>query len=154
MKRYQTVIARKSLEKKLAPVREMKLEAPRGGWIKAIRESLGMSTRQLAERMGVARSRVTTIEKAEITGATTLKTLQETAEALNCKFVYAFVPVKPLDDILLDQARKKTAVELTRLTHTMQLENQKPSKSALADELNRMVKDVIEGPSRHLWDDK
>jgi transcriptional regulator with XRE-family HTH domain len=51
----------------------MALEVPPKGWIKAIRESLGMTARQLGARMGVAPSRVVKIQRDEVTGATTLK---------------------------------------------------------------------------------
>ena len=67
----QTILARKSLDRRLAPLRGEPLIAPPSGWIKAIREALGMTTRQLAARMGAARSRVTAIEKAEVNGSTT-----------------------------------------------------------------------------------
>ena len=59
-----------------------------------------MTARQLAARMGVAPSRIPAIEKAEVTGATTLRTLRQAAAAMNCAFVYAFVPIEPLDDML------------------------------------------------------
>ncbi len=47
----QTILARKSLDRRLAPLRGEPLIAPPNGWIKAIREALGMTTRQLAARM-------------------------------------------------------------------------------------------------------
>uniref|UniRef100_UPI0028A95AA5 helix-turn-helix domain-containing protein n=1 Tax=Aquidulcibacter sp. TaxID=2052990 RepID=UPI0028A95AA5 len=93
----QALLARKSLDKRLPRLREEPMPMPRAGWIKAIREALGLTAQQLASRMGVVQSRVSTIEKAEITGATTVKTLRATAEAMGCTFVYAIVPTKPLE---------------------------------------------------------
>ena len=150
----QTILARKSLDRRLAPLRSEPLIAPPSGWIKAIREALGMTTRQLAARMGAARSRVTAIEKAEVTGSTTIKTLRETAEAMNCTLVYAIVPTTTLDEILRDQAAKKADVELARHHHTMRLENQAMDKRDLAAERERLVSDMLAGSLRRVWDDE
>lgn len=103
----EAALGRKQLERRLAPLRGMGVEAPRRGWVRAIRDSLGMTARQLAVRMGVAASRIPTIEHAEATGATTLRTLRQAAAAMNCTFVYSFVPIKPLDDIVRDRAMQK-----------------------------------------------
>ena len=150
----QTILARKSLDRRLASLRAEPLIAPPSGWIKAIREALGMTTRQLAARMGAARSRVTAIEKAEVNGSTTIKTLREAAEAMNCTFVYAIVPTSTLDDILRDQAAKKADVELARHHHTMRLENQAMDKRDLAAERERLVSDMLAGSLRRVWDDE
>jgi predicted DNA-binding mobile mystery protein A len=152
MSEKQTQLARKSLDRRLARLREERLLAPSRGWAKAIRESLGMTTRQLAQRMGVAPSRVTTIEKAEPTGAITLKTLRETAEAMNCEMVYAFVPSKPLDTILYDQAERKVRNELAHLNHTMRLENQALTQEELEEQKRRIITEYLSQFQRRLWE--
>jgi predicted DNA-binding mobile mystery protein A len=149
----QTILARRSLDRRLAPLRGEPLTVPPSGWIKAIREALGMTTRQLAARMGAARSRVTAVEKAEVTGSTTIKTLRETAEAMGCTFVYAIVPTKPLDDLLRDQAMRKADQELERLHHTMRLENQALTKDDLITERERLVGELLSGSLRRVWDE-
>ena len=53
IKDRQAELARKNLDRKLAFLREESLTRPRGGWIRAIRDALGMSSRQLAKRLGV-----------------------------------------------------------------------------------------------------
>ncbi len=149
----QSALARKNLEKRLAPFRDTPVVTPSRGWTRAIREALGLTTRQLAKRMGVAPSRIPAIEKAEASDATTLRTLREAAAAMHCELVYAFVPVKPLDEILRDQAARKADGELSRLDHTMRLENQALTKSDLADERQRMIDELLSGSLRGLWDD-
>lgn len=153
MNARQSALARKQLERRLAPLRAMELSTPPKGWLKAIRESLGMSARQLAVRMGVGASRIPVIEGAEITGATTLKTLRQAAVAMNCAFVYAFVPIEPLDDILRDRAMQKAREDISRLDHTMRLENQALLKSDLEAERRRMVEQIVAGSLRGLWDE-
>lgn len=150
----QSAVARKQLERRLAPLREMTLVAPPKGWVKALRESLGMTARQLAARMGVAPSRIPAIEKAEVTGATELRTLRQAAAAMNCALVYAFVPIEPLDDILRDRAIQKTRRDAARLDHTMRLENQALLKADLAAEQQRMIDRILSGTLRGLWDEE
>ncbi|HEX8302369.1 mobile mystery protein A [Sphingomonas sp.] len=152
MNTKQQILARKHLEKRLVGVRKLELAVPPRGWMRAIREALGMSTRQLAERMGVSPSRVPTIEKAEVTGGTTIKTLREAAEAMNCTFVYTFVPVKPLDEILEDRAKEKARKDIARLDHTMKLENQALRRTDLQDEQQRLINGYLAGSPRQLWD--
>ncbi len=150
----QAALARKQLERRLAPLRDMTLVAPPKGWIKAIRESLGMTARQLAARMGVAPSRIPPIERAEVTGATTLRTLRQAAAAMNCAFVYAFVPLEPLDDMLRERAMQKAQKDVSRLDHTMRLENQALLKSDLDAEKQRTIDLILSGSLRGLWDEE
>ena len=150
----QAALARKQLERRLAPLRDLALAAPPKGWIKAIRESLGMTARQLAARMGVAPSRIPAIEKAEGTGATTLRTLRQAAGAMNCAFVYAFVPIEPLDDMLRERALQKARKDVTRLDHTMRLENQALLKPDLDAEQQRTIDLILSGSLRGLWDEE
>jgi predicted DNA-binding mobile mystery protein A len=153
MNATQATLARKQLERRLAPLRQMSLVPPPKGWVKAIRESLGMTARQLAARMGVAPSRIPTIEQAEVTGGTTVRTLRQAAAAMNCAFVYAFVPIEPLDDIVRKRAMQKARKDISRLDHTMRLENQALHKSDLDAEERRTVDLIVSSSLRGLWDD-
>jgi predicted DNA-binding mobile mystery protein A len=150
----QARLARKSIEKRVAPLRDATLTIPPRGWIRAIRDSLGMSTRQLAQRMGAVQSRIVALEKAEANGATTLKSLREAAEAMNCTFVYAIIPTKPLDELLRQRAAEKADAELAHLHHTMALENQAMTKTDLADERARLIDELLAGSMRRMWEDK
>ena len=146
-------LARKNLEKRLAPLRERPPVAPSRGWLRAIRDALGMTTRQMAQRMGAAPSRITAIEKAETHGGLTIKTLREAAEALDCTLVYAIVPKAPLDHLMRARAEQRVDAELARLNHTMRLENQALTADDLADERDRMVARLLEGSPGRLWDE-
>ena len=74
--------------------------APVRGWVKAVREALGMTTAQLAKRLGVKQPSVVAIEQSEAKGTIELATLRRVAEALDCTLVYAFVPNKPLETMV------------------------------------------------------
>lgn len=115
--------------------------APQKGWIKAVRNALGMSGQQLGKRLGVSRMRVATMEQAEVTGATTLKTLRRAAEAMDCVLVYALVPKTSLKKTLQRQARRKAERDTVRASRSMALENQ-----ALArDEMDKVVETAAAG---------
>tara|TARA_R110002096_G_scaffold317107_6_gene511567 strand:- start:25283 stop:25750 length:468 start_codon:yes stop_codon:yes gene_type:complete len=150
----QSALARKNLEKRLGFLRDNDLTSPKGGWIRAIRDALGMSSRQLASRLGVSQSRITPLERAEAHGGATLKTLREAAEALNCTLVYAFVPNKPLDDIVEDRARSKAHDQIAAISHGMLLENQSMTNEQTREELERMTRDILAEPISRLWDDE
>src|ERR1700694_2023283 len=78
---------------------------PMKGWIKAIREALGMTAEQLGRRLGVKQPSVIQAEKSEARGSIELATLRRVADALDCTLVYAFVPKKPLEETVRARAR-------------------------------------------------
>ncbi len=81
------------------------LAPPSRGWIRAVRNALGMSGRQLARRLGLTQQSVARMEKDEIAGALTIKTLRRVAESLDCVLVYGIVPRESLESIVQDRAR-------------------------------------------------
>ena len=99
--------------------------SPVRGWIKAIRDALGMSTAQLAKRLGVKQPSVVALQQSEAKGTIELATLRRAAEALDCTLVYALVPNKPLEAIVRDRARTFARRRLEPVEHSMLLEDQK-----------------------------
>ena len=86
--------ARRRLDQRLVGL-DLGQRPPRG-WVRAIREALGMTTAELGQRMGLTQSRVSQIERSEELGSIRLDTLERTAQALNCQVRYVFVPNEPL----------------------------------------------------------
>ena len=122
-------MGRAALERDLARHREKPTVAPRSGWIRAIRDALGMSTSELARRMGLSKARIGQIERGERERTITLATLERAAEALGCRVDYVLVPLEPLDDLVWAQARAKARAEIAAVDHTMELEDQRPNGS-------------------------
>ena len=125
---------------------------PPKGWIRAIRDALGLSTRQLGDRIGVSKSRITRIEQDEVGGSVTLKTMRRVAEALGCVFVYGFVPRKTLEDTLRNQARQVVKKRMLRVAHTMALEDQVLSKSEQRKIFETAVDELIRTMPKSLWE--
>src|ERR1700720_1375648 len=97
---------------------------PVRGWIKAIREALGMSTAQLAKRLRIKQPSIIALEQSEAKGTIELATLRRVAEALDCTLVYALVPKKPLEAMVREQAHKVARRRLQSVEHSMALERQ------------------------------
>ena len=126
-----------------------RLRPPARGWIKAIREALGMSTAQLAERMGVRQPSVVGLERSEEEGRIELASLRRAAEALDCTLVYALVPNKPLATTIRERALALLRRRQQVVAHTMLLEDQQVS-GGITD---AQVEDVVRNTSpRQLWD--
>jgi predicted DNA-binding mobile mystery protein A len=86
-------------------------DRPRDGWLKAIREALGMSAVELAIRAGISDSRVGQIERAEVEGSLCLSTMERMSAALGSRYLYVVLPDEPLEDMVLRQAYDKALEE-------------------------------------------
>ena len=126
-----------------------KVERPYTGWIRAIRNALGMSMAALADRIGVHRSRIAKIEQDEIEGSLTIKTMQKVADGLDCEFVYGFVPRDGLENTVNKQVLLKASEEFEKLRQTMSLEAQDIPNSQREKLLNQMVSKILESGS--IW---
>jgi predicted DNA-binding mobile mystery protein A len=122
---------------------------PVRGWIKAIREALGMSMEQLAERLKIKQPSLATLEQSEAKGTIELATLRRVAEALDCTLVYALVPNKPLETMVRDRARAFTRKRRAHVEHSMLLEDQKAMGKDAEGRLDEIVRETN---PRLFWD--
>jgi predicted DNA-binding mobile mystery protein A len=130
------------------------IQTPREGWLRTVRKALGMSGAQLAKRMGVTRARVAQAEQAELSGGASLKSMQAAAEAMGCRFVYAIVPAKRIEDVIAVQAQKKArALVKTASTH-MALEKQNLPDDRIAAEVERLASDLAREMPSDFWSDQ
>ena len=145
--------ARRALDRRLAPMRPVLTQttAPRGGWVRAIRESIGMSLSDLAARMGTTGTTALRMEAAEREDRIQLGTLRRAADALGCDLVYALLPRQPLEDMVNERARVKAAVLLARVGHSMLLEDQQVTPAVASEQLTGQATRVASRPG--LWSD-
>jgi predicted DNA-binding mobile mystery protein A len=149
------VAAYEQLDKRFAKLNALANEAvrPSRGWIRAIREALGMTTGQLAKRLGVRQPRVIELERGEATGNITVKSLERAAEALGCRLVYALVPMEPLADTIRKRASVLAEQQLAAVEQTMRLEAQEVSDNSVREEARKqLVEKLLHRPAR-LWDE-
>ncbi|GAB7005385.1 mobile mystery protein A [Nocardioides sp. AN3] len=142
---------RAALDRRLAGWRDLPSGGarPHGGWIRAIREALGMTAGDLAERLNVTQSTVTRIEQSERADRIQLETMRRVADALGCDLVYALVPRRSLEDTVMDRARDLARERLGRVEHTMALEDQGVDRAHLAERLDLLTHHYLATPG--LW---
>lgn len=147
--------ARRQLDKRLILLTNLDaLVRPPRGWVKAIREALGMTASQLGQRMGVTKQRVLELEESEKRGAITLDSLERAANALDCRLVYALIPRMPLDDMVKERATRLARKQLRTTGHSMALEDQAVDSAEEEEQLKRLTESLIEKSGSALWKDE
>lgn len=127
------------------------LDAPGAGWIRTIREALGMTMAQLGSRLGISPQSVLDLEQRETKETISVAKLREAAEALECELKIVFVPRGSLESTMRRQAVRKAHEERDRLIHTMRLEAQGEGVDAVLDE-ERAIDRWLTERARRLWD--
>jgi predicted DNA-binding mobile mystery protein A len=144
--------ARLRLDERLAALKPVdRFSAPPKGWIRAIRDALGMTGVQFARRLHIRPQSVEALEQSEANGSIQLKTLRRAAEALDCTLVYALVPKTSLAGVVQDRARKIAIRDLGRVAHTMKLEAQDTGNANLEARIEAYIRDVLK--DRDLWNE-
>ncbi|MCY3963128.1 MAG: mobile mystery protein A [bacterium] len=122
---------------------------PHRGWIRAIRDALGMSSRELASRMGVRQQTISDIERSEQHHTIQLNTLERAANAMDCRLVYALVPNTTLEEAVNAQAMQKATQQIETIAHHSRLEDQSVGNKDLADRVDELAARFA--GSRGLW---
>ena len=155
MRAQERAVARKQLDKRLNNLHNLDaLSRPPRGWIKAIREALGITTTQLGKRLGVSQSTALGFEKSEVGKGISLATLERAAHALDCRLVYALVPKNSLETLVEDRAHELAKKRLRATSHSMALENQRVDEADEHEHLERLVKKLLNQPGSALWEDE
>ncbi len=155
MNAKQLKLARQQLDatlKRFKPIAE--LAPPLKGWVRAIRDALGMTGKQLAVRLNTNKQRISRIEQDEKLGKVTINTLRNVAEALDCTFVYGFVPRNSLEQTVRGQAELPAKKRMARSNQTMRLEKQELSKKEKDKALKDLIADITDSMPSSLWDEK
>jgi predicted DNA-binding mobile mystery protein A len=154
MRAQDRATARRQLDKRLNSLRNSDFARPPRGWITAIREALGMTTYQLANRIGVVQSRAVDIQKGEVTGSITLDSLVRAARALDCELVYALVPRKPLQEMVEDRATALAMNSIKATRHSMALEDQSVGQEDEREQVKKLARQLAEKSGSKLWRDQ
>ena len=147
-------LVRKQLDATLKSFRPiLDIPVPTKGWIRAIRDALGMNGRQFADRLKVSRQRSDQIENEERRGSITIKAMRKIAEGLDCFFIYGLVPQTSLEETVRKRAIQVASQRLTRASHTMDLEDQALNEKENNEILSDMVEELMEELPNNLWDE-
>ncbi len=131
----------------------LKLPNPPTGWIRAIRLALGMSMRQLANKLSITKQSVQEIELREKEGAITLKSLREAARALDMELVYGFVPkAGSLEKHIEIKAHELAKKIVYRTSNNMKLEDQEISTERIKKAIDERTEIIKKELPKSLWD--
>jgi predicted DNA-binding mobile mystery protein A len=119
------------------------LPSPAHGWLKTVREALGLTLDTVGKRTRNSRTDIRAFERAEVRDRITLRSLRKVAEAMGCELIYTIVPksgtfAQLAEAPIRDDARKRVlAVE-----HSMALEGQASGRVAekIKEETRRILK--------------
>src|SRR5262245_34330533 len=93
MKLKNSFLVIRQLDKKMQGLHSLQdIISPKEGWVSLLRKTLKSSQRQWGEKLSITAQSFSEIEAREKEGTITLKTLRDTADALDMKLVYGFIP--------------------------------------------------------------
>lgn len=139
--------------KMLAYASLQKVAPPPTGWIKAIRNAIGMSMLQLGNRLSITKQSVQDMERREKDGSITIKALREAARALDMQLVYGFVPNDGSLELLIERKAKKLATQIVmRTNNTMKLEDQENTKQRIEKAIQERTTIIKTEMPKTLWD--
>jgi len=99
--------ARRELDEDLRVFRGKRVRRSKWGWLRGVRQVLGMPVSEVARRMKVGTSEVYRLEMSESHESITLKKLRATAAAMHCEVVYAVVPVEGTLEELAEELERE-----------------------------------------------
>ena len=154
MNKRLSVIQLRQLEERLEKVRDIAaLESPQDGWVRTLRQALGMTTSQLAARMGITRQAVLQMEAAERKQTVTWSSLRKAATAMDCEVVYAVVPKGSLTQVLLRRSRTLAEKHVQRIAHSMKLDAHVVGPAEQERQVEELAAHLAAERSRALWAD-
>jgi predicted DNA-binding mobile mystery protein A len=116
---------------------------PMRGWLRAVREALGIPQQQVANTAKVKRQSLMKFEKAEAEDRITLRNLRRVADAMGCELVYAIVPKSgSIQELAEARARAEATKRILSVHRTMALEDQ--ATDNVKELIDKETKRIIE----------
>ena len=130
-----------------------KITPPPTGWIKEVRNALGMTSQQLGNKLSITKQSIQIIERREVEGSITLKTLRDVANGLDMELVYGFVPKDGTLDALIERKARELAIKIVnRTSNTMKLEDQENSEKRIKKAIEERTTILKTEMPKILWD--
>lgn len=146
-------LALRQLDATLRSAAELRaLTRPKPGWVAAIRRALGITTRQMAKRLGMSQSSYADAESNEARETISLKQLRRIADALDCDLVYALVPRRSLTEMVEKRAAELGRRRVLGVAHSMALEEQAVSDELTEAQAAAAKAELLAGRWSRLWD--
>ncbi|HEY9169879.1 MAG TPA: mobile mystery protein A [Lutibacter sp.] len=151
--RNQKKIVIEQLDRKLKPFYEIKnIDVPERGWVYTIRTALNMTLQQLGHRLKISTQGVKDVEKRELTGSISIKSMKEVAKALDLQFVYGFVSNhSSLEKFIELKAHELAEKILLKGLNTVS-ENKELSEVEIQQEIEDFAREIKREIPKYLWD--
>jgi mobile mystery protein A len=152
MKRQKLIL--EQTDKKILLLKKVDgLVVPSMGWIYSIRQALGMSLRQLGNKLNITPQSVKEIEEREKNGTVSLKVLKQFGQALNLKLVYGFLPINgSLEEIIERRAYELAKEIVNRTSISMRLEDQENNPKRIQKAIKEKTEELKSEMPKYLWD--
>ncbi len=113
-----------------------------------------MSARILGGRIGLSQPRISLMEKGEVDGSISIKTLEKAAHGLGCRVVFAFVPEEGSLQAMRKKQALKKASQINQYTELhMGLEDQATEDDFREQSIKIMAAESLRKWPRDFWDD-
>jgi predicted DNA-binding mobile mystery protein A len=123
------------------------------GWIRSLRSALGITFRQLGNRLGKTAQSAREMEIREQEGTITLNSLREAARAMDMELVYGFVPIRgTLENHIDAKARALATSIVLRTSNSMKLEDQENSSDRIRKAIEERTSIIKRELPKALWD--
>ena len=153
MKNRKQRLILEQVSKKLEGFEQLGTVQQPSGWINTIRTALNMSLSQLGRKAGKTAQGVRALEQREKSGAITLQSLKDIAEAMDMRLVYAIVPKSgTLDEMVNERVALKAQEIVNRTSTSMALEDQENAKARLMEAFAQKKIELKNEMPKFLWD--
>ncbi|MDF1517064.1 MAG: XRE family transcriptional regulator [Lutibacter sp.] len=151
--RNQKKILIEQLDLKLKPFHEIKnIEVPERGWVFTFRTALNMTLQQLGHKLKISIQGVKDIEKRELSGSISIKSLTEVGKALDMQFVYGFVPKHNSLVNYVELKSRELAEKIVRKNLNATDENSRLTEDELQQEIEVFTREIQKEIPKSLWD--
>lgn len=141
------------LDQHLATLRPLRdIAVPPEGWLRAVREAMGMSVTQLAERTGLSSAEVERIEHSSSAAGGSFADLRRLADALNCSFVWGLVPHQSLDELLRERAAAVARKRLREVADMMRRQGRDMTAGEVDHHIEKFSEVLLRELPAALWD--
>ena len=124
-----------------------------GNWheqIRLIREALGMTQKQLADRINSTQKIISRLENNETNP--TIKTLTKVANNLNCCLLISFIPKTEINSTIQKLAARKAQQLVNQSAANAAMELQKPNNQIILQSKDELKNDLINTRRSSLWE--
>jgi len=126
---------------------------PASGWVYSIRQGLGMSMRQLGEKMGITPQSINEIEERERNETISIKVLRQFGKSLDLKLIYGFIPKNGSLEAIIEKRAFELAKEIVnRASTTMKLEDQENNPKRIGKAIKEKADEIKQEMPKYLWD--